>query len=48
MRMSFEEMAGGIAGLKALHTYAKRLDDKYGKKAYRNFSNVDMQVLSKD
>lgn len=48
MRTSFKEEAGGVAALKALQTYAKRLDEKYGKKAFRNFSNVDMRVLSED
>lgn len=46
MRMSFEEKIGGNATLKALQTYTKRLDEKYGKKAFKQFSNADMQVLT--
>jgi len=46
IRMSFDSKAGGIATLKVLKRYATRLDEKYGKKAFRYFSNVDMQVLS--
>jgi hypothetical protein len=48
MTMSFDETAGGIAALKALQTYAKKLDDKYGKKAFRYFINMDMRVLIND
>jgi hypothetical protein len=46
MRMSFEEKIGGIATLKAFQTYTQSLEEKYGKKAFRQFSNVDMQVLT--
>ena len=45
MRMIFDEKAGGIAALKALQTYTKKLDEKHGKKAFRYFYNVEMQVL---
>jgi len=48
MTMAFDEAAGGVGGLKALQTYTKKLDQKYGKKAFRYFSNVDMRVLSED
>jgi hypothetical protein len=48
MTMGFDEEAGGVATLKALQTYTKKLNEKYGKKAFRYFSNVDMRVLSKD
>jgi hypothetical protein len=44
--MTFDEEAGGVAALRALQTYAKKLDEKYGKKAFRYFSNADMQVPS--
>ena len=45
MRMSFEEKVGGAAALKALQTYARRLDEKYGKKAFQHFRSADMQIL---
>jgi hypothetical protein len=45
MRMSFEEKVGGSAALKALQTYARRLDEKYGKKAFQHFRSADMQIL---
>jgi hypothetical protein len=43
--MSFEEKIGGTVALKALQTYARRLDEKYGKKALQHFSDADMQFL---
>lgn len=45
MTMAFDEYAGGVAALKALQTYTRKLDGKYGKKAFRHFSDVDMRVL---
>lgn len=45
MTMIFNKSAGGVAALKALQTYTKKLDDKYGKKAFRYFANVDMRVF---
>jgi len=45
MKISFEEKIGGAAALKALQTYAKKLDEKYGKKAFQHFSIVDMRIL---
>jgi len=45
MKMSFEEKIGGMATLKALQTYTRRLDEKYGKKAFKHFSDADMQIL---
>jgi hypothetical protein len=45
MRMSFDEKVGGTAALKALQTYAKKLDKKYGAKAFRRFRDADMTVL---
>ena len=44
MTMAFNEAVGGVAALKTLQTYTKKLDQKYGKKAFRYFSNVDMRV----
>jgi len=46
VRMTIDEKAGGVAALRALQTYAKKLDEKCGKRAFRYFSNADMQVLS--
>ena len=46
MMMTFDENAGGVAALKALQTYARKLDENYGRKAFRYFSDVDMRVLS--
>ena len=48
MTMAFDEATGGIAALKALQNYTMKLDDKYGKKAFKHFSKADMQVLSRD
>lgn len=46
MRMSFEEKIGGAAALNALQTYARRLAEKYGKKAIKHFSTADTQILT--
>ena len=46
IKMKFDENAGGVAALKALQTYARKLDENYGRKAFRYFSDVDMRVLS--
>ncbi len=48
MKMSFDESAGGVAALKALKTYTTKLDEKYGKRTFGYFSNVDMRVLSEE
>ena len=48
VRMTFDGKAGGVVVLRALQAYAKRLDEKYGKRAFRHFSNADMQILRKD
>jgi hypothetical protein len=45
MTISIDEAHGDAATLKALQTYAKKLDEKYNKKAFNYFSNVDMNVL---
>ena len=45
MTMSFKEDIGGIAALKALQTYAQRLDGKYSSKAFQHFADADMQIL---
>ena len=45
MKMSFEEKIGGVTALRALQTYTRRIDEKYGKKAFHYFSDADMQIL---
>ncbi len=45
MRMSFEEKVGGTDALKAMQTYAKRLDKKYGSRAFQRFRQADMTIL---
>jgi hypothetical protein len=45
MKMSFEEEVGDTAALKALQTFTRRLDEKHGKKAFKHFSDADMQIL---
>ncbi|MCJ7634184.1 DUF3795 domain-containing protein [Candidatus Bathyarchaeota archaeon] len=45
MKMSFEEKIGGTPALEALQTYTRRLDGKYGKKAFQHFLEVDLQFL---
>ncbi len=48
MKMSFDDKAGGVSGLKALKTYTAELDEKYGKRAFRYFSKADMRVLGNE
>jgi len=48
MKMSFDESVGGVAALKALQTYTRKLDEKYGERAFRYFQNGDMRVLGED
>jgi hypothetical protein len=43
--MSLDDDAGGVPVLDALRTYAARLDEAYGKNAFRRFSRADMQVM---
>jgi hypothetical protein len=45
MRMSFEERIGGADALRAIQSFAKRLDKKYGSKAFKRFRQADMTVL---
>lgn len=47
MAMSLDQAHGGASALEALQTYTEKLDKKYGKKAFKYFSDVDMQVLKK-
>jgi len=45
MKMSFEERIGGAAALEGLQTCTRRLEEKCGKKAFKHFSEANMQVL---
>ena len=45
MRMAFTEEIGGAVALTALQTYAKRLDKKYGSRAFHRFRTADMTIL---
>ncbi len=44
IKMSFGEKEGGTAALKALQTYFRRLDGRYGKKAFQHFHKADLQI----
>ena len=46
IRMALVDEAGGAPVLGALRTYAVKLDEEYGKGAFRRFSRADMRVLS--
>jgi len=46
MEMSFADDADGVAALKALQTYTAKLNETYGKRAFRYFSRADMRVPS--
>ena len=48
IEMRFDEKIGGSAALKALRAYARKLDEKYGKKAFGRFQEADMRVLTED
>jgi len=43
--MSFAGEIGGTSALKALQTYARKLEEKCGKKAFQHFSDANMQIL---
>jgi len=45
IKVSFDEDAGGVPALKALQSYAAKLEEKYGERAFRYFSKADMRVL---
>ncbi|MCW4034843.1 MAG: DUF3795 domain-containing protein, partial [Candidatus Bathyarchaeota archaeon] len=47
LKIWFMKKTGGADLLKALQNYAKKLDKKYGSKAFRVFQQADMTVLSK-
>jgi len=46
IRVSLDRKASDVKTLKALQSYARKLDKKYGKKAFSNFSQADMHVLA--
>jgi hypothetical protein len=46
--MSFDDGAGGASALNALQSYAAKLEEKYGARAFRYFSKADMRVFSGD
>ena len=48
MRMSFEDKTGGDAALKSLQYYVKKLDKKYGSRAFQLFREADMTILLDD
>ncbi len=48
MKMSFDDDAGGVSALEALQSYAARLDERYGGRAFGYFPKADMRVLSED
>jgi hypothetical protein len=45
MKMSFGDDASGVSALNALQSYAAKLDEKYGERAFRYFSRADMRAL---
>jgi len=45
MKLSVDEKSGGDLTINALKNYAVKLDEKYGKNAFRYFSKADMRVL---
>jgi hypothetical protein len=48
MELSFDEQAGGAGCLAALQSYARRLEEGYGKRAYRYFAQADMRSLREE
>jgi hypothetical protein len=45
LSLSFADNAGGANTMLALQSYTAKLDEMYGKQAFRYFSSVDMRVL---
>jgi hypothetical protein len=45
MKLTIDEKIGGSLTIKALQNYAVKLDEKYGKNAFRYFSKSDMRAL---
>jgi len=48
MKLSFDDDAGGVPALRALQSYAARLHEEYGERAFRYFSKADMRVLNRE
>ena len=48
IKISFDDNVGGILALRALKSYATKLNVKYSENAFRYFSKADMRVLSED
>jgi hypothetical protein len=46
VKMTFDDAIGGVSTLKALISYADKLNRKRGKKAYGFFSKGDMEILT--
>ena len=46
VKMTFDEKIGGSSAIRALQTYVRRMDKKYGKKAFQHFQDADMRVLT--
>ena len=46
VRISFDDKIGGSATIEALQTYARRIDEIYGKKAFQHFRDADMRALT--
>ncbi|MCW4011145.1 MAG: DUF3795 domain-containing protein [Candidatus Bathyarchaeota archaeon] len=44
--LSFKEKIGETEVLKAFQLYSQKLDEKFGKNAFKQFSNADMQFLT--
>jgi hypothetical protein len=48
MKLSFGDDAGGVPALKALQSYAARLDEEYSARAFGYFSRADMRALGQE
>ncbi len=46
MKLVFSQEAGGLSTLRALQLYTRKLDVKYGTKAFKYFAEADMRVLT--
>lgn len=45
MRMTYSDKIGGAKVLRALQTYAQRVNKKFGAKAFQHFREADMQIF---
>jgi hypothetical protein len=48
MKLAFAKEIGGLASLKAFQTFGKKLNEKYGKRVFRFFKDVDMRLLTEN